>query len=305
MKGREPKGAEGEIGECRVVDMSVSRAVQAEYHEVAPVDTKLFGDDADPTFFCQMLTAAQFAKMFSFERVSKEAKKAPNGAIHMSEELKLHRMIRLDETVTLCQEESALTPHRQGTLETARFNYRDAAGAVVMEVRREVIWRPGWTPPPGWSLPAALEDAPNPAPKAGEPDARANSQLYSEVQFSPQLVVDFCNDWAGANPIHHDPEIAKKAGYRVPIWGGVQGMHICLAHLHQLGKGQQIKNLHAVVKFKRPVGWDEKVELWYGQPAGAPFGVGRHCLLNPRDAHKVAMEMEVRSMEYMPRSSKL
>ena len=82
------------------------RAYQSDYHEVAPTETAAFGNNADPTYFSQFLTMSQYAKHFAAERQSKEAKATPNGGIHVSEEIWLHRPIKLDEVVTMCPEAS-------------------------------------------------------------------------------------------------------------------------------------------------------------------------------------------------------
>ena len=68
------------------------------------------------------------------------------------------------------------------------------------------------------------------------------------IQFTPQLVVNFCNDFKGVNPIHNDPEAAQKQGYKEPIWGGTQGMHICMGYLRKLLREKRLSPLFLILK---------------------------------------------------------
>ena len=64
--------------------------------------------------------------------------------------------------------------------------------------------------------------------------------------------------------------------YAAPILGGgTQGMRICLEHIYRQ-HGSTPTSLEFEVWFKRPVFWEDELELWFGQKPGGAAGVWRY-----------------------------
>ena len=102
------------------------------------------------------------------------------------------------------------------------------------------------------------------------------------------------NLWCAVAGIHNELDVAQKFGYAAPIWAGTQGMHLTLAHLYTFGVP---KTLTALFELKRPVFWTDTLELWYGQAAGHPEGVGEYALVN-QETGKLCMQMTVEKVSF-------
>lgn len=261
----------------------VSTEYQAEYHPVAPVNSSVFGSRfVDPGFITMQINYSMLGGMF---RPPDQESDGARGGIHVSEDLTLHRGVELGEEIVIQPVGSPeLTPHRLGTMSRTRFVGRDTAGQVVWELVRVGII--------GINMGEPSRPAPT-APRKARRDERDGRVFVCSKQFSPEIVLGYCNDFIGLNPIHHDPEVAAEAGFRQPIWAGAQGIHICLEHLCGLVGGMP-SQLEMSAKLHRAVCWDETIELWYEQQQGKPPGVGRYFLLRVADEYKPALEMHVR-----------
>lgn len=102
-----------------------------------------------------------------------------------------------------------------------------------------------------------------------------------------------------SNRIHNEVETANAYGYSAPIWAGVQGMHIGMGRLFELGVPT---SLDVKFSFLRPVFWTDTVELWAPDDDGpqAGTGLGTYQLTLPGQKNKVAMSMDVGSLTYAP-----
>ena len=107
------------------------------------------------------------------------------------------------------------------------------------------------------------------------------------------MVAGYC--YFVTNRIHNEMETAQKFGYAAPIWAGTQGMHLTMEHLYSFGV---VSTMEAIFEFKRPVMWEDKIELWFGQEAGKTPGVGDYALVFA-DTGKLAMRMGVEAVEYI------
>ena len=269
------------------VNGRVTAEMQAAHHPMAPVDPKVFGSAyMDPSFITMQLNYAMLGGLFN-SRNDDDKSAAPTGdagSVHASENITMHRAVRLGETITFrIMGSPEQRPHRLGILTEILFEGRDASGQLVWEVLREGITVVA-SAIPSDAAPTKLKAAPT--------DARVGRVFVCSKTFTPELVVGYCNDFDGKNPIHHDPDVAVAAGFRAPIWAGAQGIHICLEHLCRLSGGPPDR-LKASIKLRRAVCWDETVELWFGQTEGHRPAVGSYRLLLPAHGHKPAIEMEV------------
>ena len=125
-----------------------------------------------------------------------------------------------------------------------------------------------------------------------------NKAFISRKQLTPMMCVNFCQDFTGTNPIHHDPEKATQAGYKAPIWAGTQGLNIIFEHIFQIASATNstIDSIEYIVEFKRPAHWSDGLELWFGQKKSEIAGIGDYSLVN--NEGKACLEMSVKSMTF-------
>lgn len=67
------------------------------------------------------------------------------------------------------------------------------------------------------------------------------------------------------NPIHFDPEIAKRSGFRVPIIGGGQGVRFLTAEIWRRFRPQ---TMDFDVNFRWPIFWDDTVTVMVDERGG-------------------------------------
>ena len=140
-------------------------------------------------------------------------------------------------------------PHRLGTITTTAFDLVASATSELVGT----VTRAGITVDPAAAA-AAPASSPSSPPASASTDFRGgNGAVYvSSTVFTPEIVVAYCNDFTGRNPIHHDPEVAAAAGFKAPIAAGAQGLHLCFAHLCVLAGGFELPGaLKVESKFKR------------------------------------------------------
>ena len=197
--------------------------------------------------------------------------------VHASEALVLHRSIKLGEEFMLKPASApVVAPHRLGVITTSTFNL--IAGAATTPEVVGTVTRAGITVDPAVAAANASATSSTPLAPRSPPSSSADfrdgdgSAYVGTTTFTPELVVGYCNDFDGKNPIHHDPEVARAAGYRAPIAAGAQGLHICFAHLCTLVGGELPRTLNVASSFKRAIFWDDAVELWYKPVSGVNAG---------------------------------
>merc|ERR1719473_378849 len=88
-------------------------------------------------------------------------------------------------------------------------------------------------------------------------DPKEGKVLVSSVQFEPERSGMYCH--GAPNKVHTDPVVAQEFGYEAPIWGGMQGGHICLAYVFKQ-LGGPVNRLDCQLWFRRPVFWNELTE---------------------------------------------
>jgi len=278
-----------------VVVARVDHAYQSQYHPVAPVeDPRSFGTGSMvPSFITMQLNYSILGGLWAPKKASNcTSDSTPNGAsVHVSEEFVMHRRVALGESITIHSSgKVSSSPHRLGSIDRITFEGLDEAGQVVWQVSRAGITV---GPAPEGS---ALGGSAPVKTRSAVVDGRTGRQYVRTVQFTPDIVVSYCNDFDGLNPVHHDPAVAEGAGFRAPIWAGAQGIHICMEELCRHAGWMIPQRLRASIRLKRAVCWDESVELWFGQAANQIAGVGSYVLLRTAD-HKPALEMEVHSFD--------
>jgi hypothetical protein len=67
------------------------------------------------------------------------------------------------------------------------------------------------------------------------------------------------------NPIHFDPEVATRSGYRAPIMGGTQCVRFVTA---EIWRRFSPRTLDLDIYFRRPLFWDDSFEVMVDEDDG-------------------------------------
>lgn len=198
------------------------------------VDAMVFGDVIDPAGFITLAIREGVRNGIH-----------SNGGVNMGNRIVQHRPMRLGEPLTVSGEILAVDEVPRGTVVTSETWYSGADGRRALLSHRKSL-RPdpakagvrggGEQPPP------FIEDV-------------AHTHVLATFTFTQESV----KAYAGPNnPIHFDPEAARRGGFRAPIIGGGQGVRLLTAEIWRRFRPQA---LDFEVQFRRPIFWDETVHV--------------------------------------------
>jgi acyl dehydratase len=226
-------------------DRVVTAAEQAEKLGCCGIDPAIHGDCADITLFA-------YAAVLSARRAGISV----NGRVHMSQSFDLRRPVRLGEPLHVRGEVETVTPERRGAIEESRFDFIAADGSVPLSTRRRSLVL---DPKVG-----AERKAAGGAPRPAESDPRAGMTLLARHTLVPEKTAAYSIE--ADNLIHSDPETARRFGFRAPVAAGLMAIHFMLA---ALCRPKSPTRLRMTVRFRRPMFWDDRLEVWARQDGGA------------------------------------
>lgn len=214
--------------------LAVTRHYQAEKLSALGIDPRVFGDLCDPAFFIGLSIEAGAASGISAE-----------GNVNILTELVQHRMIPLDQDLALKGQIQWVRPVPRGHRIRTEVEISLPDGTPVLSVRRESL-------KPNPDLAGARGAGEHAAPVIADPKMLQQVASYA---LTPESTKAYSSE---GNPIHYNVEAARAGGFRAPIIGGGQGVHLITAALWQDG----IDQMDLAIFFRRPVFWDESV--WVG-----------------------------------------
>ena len=275
---------------------SVPPKAQFDFHTVNCVDPKSFQEKfIDPTWFTSFISKGSLNGLLRKKKTKKGERTSPKGgSVHKSEHVVISRPILCDEELFIKPTGGTLVEtHRLGTLTTNSFEIYDSNNVKVAHVNREGVNITNEA-----STSSSSNDTANRKKKRARTNPKHNKAFISRKQLTPMMCVNFCQDFTGTNPIHHDPEKATQAGYKAPIWAGTQGLNIIFEHIFQIASATNstIDSIEYIVEFKRPAHWSDGLELWFGQKKSEIAGIGDYSLVN--NEGKACLEMSVKSMTF-------
>ncbi len=225
-------------------DRVVTAAEQAEKLGCCGIDPAIHGDHVDITLFA-------YAAVLSARRAGISV----NGRVHMSQSFDLRRPVRLGEPLHVQGVVETVTPERRGAIEESRFDFIAADGSIPLSTRRRsLVLDPkiGAERKSGGGTPPAPEDP------------RAGLSLVARHTLVPEKTAAYTIE--ADNLIHSDPETARRFGFRAPVAAGLMAIHFMLA---ALCRPKPPETLRMTVRFRRPMFWDDRLEVWARQGGGA------------------------------------
>lgn len=231
-------------------EVTVTPEDQAEKHRLCGVDTRLFGDYADITYFANQAILA-----------TKRAGITINGSVHMTQRYRLMEPIMVGEKLEQRGEITSTEDTPKGRIVRSTFTYVRPDGSVPMVAERSSIRLDLGT----GEKPAAKESS---APKAAEP---LPEHELSVVQFVPEHVAAYSAE--ADNRIHSHPEVARQFGFRAPIAGGLMASRLMMEALYRKGP---VRSLEMEIRFLRPMFWDDRLRVVGNADLTALAVVGPH-----------------------------
>jgi len=207
-----------------------------------------------------------------------------NGMVHMTQAFDLREPLLLGEPLICRGVVTAVTPERRGQIEESRFDFVRPDGSIPLSTRRSSL---RLDPSAG----AARKPGGGAAPRPAE-DPTAGLELIARHQLVPDKVAVYSDE--AENLIHSDPETARRFGFRAPIAAGLMAVHFMMA---ALCRPTPPDTLRMSVRFRRPMFWDERLEVWGREDAGK---VAALSVINPDG--KVANDCVVDAVAYGTRA---
>jgi len=227
--------------------MTVEAAEQTRLVGLCGIDPAVFGGCMDPAGFISLAIQEGVRNRIH-----------ANGTVNMVNTLIQHRPMRLGEPLSVTGEILDVEEVPRGRVATSETWFSGADGARALTSRRRSL-------------------RPDPA-KVGTRGAGERpvtvieevSRLSTLGRFT--LTPEGVKAYTGPhNPIHFDPEAAKRGGFRAPIIGGGQGVRFLTAEIWRRFKPQV---LDLDIYFRRPIYWDDTFAVMVDERDGQWRAIG-------------------------------
>lgn len=222
--------------------MTVEAADQVRLVGLCGIDPTLFGDAMDP---------AAFISLAIQEGVRNGIRS--HSVVNMGNRIIQHRQMRLGEPLVVSGEILEVREVPRGRVAISDTWFSGADGKHALTLRRRSL-RPDLakvgTRGAGEQPAAVIDDV-------------SRLKALATYTLTPECVKAYTGP---NNPIHFDPEIAQRSGFRAPIIGGGQGVRFLTAEIWRRFVPQV---LDVDVHFRRPIFWDDTVTVMVDERDGA------------------------------------
>jgi hypothetical protein len=205
------------------------------------LESSVFGPYVDPAFYIGLGIHAGIASGISAE-----------GNVNMLSQIIVHRPVALDEKLFSCGSIKSIDEVPRGHRVTTDVWFEDESGRRAISVPRVSL-----KPDPAKVNVRGAGDRPVPVI-----DNTQSLKVVSEHQLTPEGTMLYSHE---GNAIHYEMEAANKAGFRAPIIGGGQGVHYLMnalwRHGGRHGGRHVVQALNLELYFRRPIFWDDRVEV--------------------------------------------
>ena len=197
-----------------------------------------------------------------------------NATVNMEQHLIQHRQMKLGEKLTVSGEVMEMEDVPRGRVATSEVWYSGQDGRRALTSARKSL-RPD----------ASKVGLRGTGDKAVPVIADVSSlKEVGRFTLTPEAVKAYSGPH---NPIHFDPEVAKRHGYRAPIMGGTQCVRFLTAEIWRRFKPQA---LNLDIYFRRPLFWDDAFTVMVDEQDGTWKAI---CLAKEG---KVATEARINSI---------
>jgi len=229
------------------------------------IDPAVFGDVVDPVAFITLAIR---------EGVRNGVSSA--GAVNMAQTITQHHRLRLGEPITVGGGILTVEDVPRGRVAFSETWFAGADGRRAITSTRMSL-----RPDPAKAAVRGTGHKPTPVIQ----DVSVLKEV-NRITLTPECVTSFTGP---GNPVHTDPEVAKKSGYRAPIMGGSQGMRYLSAEIWRRFKPRV---LDLEIFFLRPIFWDDTFAVMVEESSDK---WGAICLAKD---NKVMVEARIRQLEY-------
>ena len=228
------------------------------------IDPAIFGDEIDPIAF---ITLA----ILEGVRNGVSAK----GAVNMAQTITMHRPLSLGEEITVDGGILSVDEVPRGRVAFSETWFTGADGTRAITSTRKSL-----RPDPAKAAVRGTGHKPVPVIQ----DFSVLKEV-NRITLTPECVTSFTGP---NNPVHTDPEVAKKSGYRAPIMGGSQGMRYLSAEIWRQFKPRK---LELEIFFLRPIFWDDTFSVMVDESSDKWRAI---CLAKD---NKVMVEARIKKLE--------
>ena len=243
--------------------MTVEREEQQRLLRVCGIDPSLFGNTMDP---------AAFISLAIQEGVRNKVH--ANATINMVQRLVLHRPLTLGEKLIVSGQILDVEEVPRGRVATSEVWYSGEDGKRALTAGRKSLR-------PDASKVGLRGAGERPAPVIADV---AGLTAVASFTLTPECVKGYSGPH---NPIHFDPEVAARNGYRAPIMGGTQCVRFLTA---EIWRRFTPRTLDLDIYFRRPLFWDDTFSVMVDEQNGEWKAI---CLA--KDG-KVATEARINSI---------
>jgi acyl dehydratase len=243
--------------------MTVEAAEQQRLVSLCGIDPAVFGDNIDP---------AAFISLAIQEGVRNRVH--ANATVNMVQYLVQHRPMTLGEPLTVSGQILDVEEVPRGRVATSEVWFSGADGKRALTTRRKSL-RPDVTKV------GTRGAGERPAPVIADLD---RLKAVGSFTLTPEGVKAYSGPH---NPIHFDPDVATRHGYRAPIMGGTQCVRFLTAEIWRRFAPQ---TFDMDIYFRRPLFWDDSFSVMVDEQGGAWQAI---CLA--KDG-KVATEARINSI---------
>ena len=243
--------------------MTVDAADQQRLVSLCGLEPSIFGDKMDPAAFISL--AIQEGVRNGIHA---------NATINMVQKLVQHRQMTLGEPLTVSGAILDVEEVPRGRVATSEVWFSGADGKRALTSLRKSLR-------PDASKVGTRGAGERPAPVIADVSAL---KTVGSFTLRPEDVKAYSGPH---NPIHFDPEVAKRNGYRAPIMGGTQCVRFVTAEIWRRFTPQ---TLDLDIYFRRPLFWDDSFEVMVDEQGGEWKAI---CLA--KDG-KVATEARINSI---------
>lgn len=210
----------------------------------------------DPSVFGETIDPAAFITLAIQEGVRNRIH--ANGTVNLGQRLIQHRPLKLGEPLTVHGRILSVQPVPRGHVAVSETWYCGEDGQRAMTTGRHSLR-------PGPAMTEAKGAGERPEPVIADPTRLAR---LGSATLTPEGVIAYTGP---ENPIHTVPEAARAKGFRAPIIGGGQGVRFLT---HALWRRFSPRTLSLDIRFRRPVFWDDTVEVVADEHEGRWRAIG-------------------------------